>query len=150
MGIFFSRLFQSLFGSKEVRSYYFLLSHVPCLSASSFNTCINPLCQITFLSIQVRILILGLDNAGKTTILYRLQSDSDASGDGEAGGGIQTIPTVRTTLFQITFNSFILNHIPPQYNRDVTPQNQSIYRLLLLHLGDFRLALMWKYCSIKT
>mmetsp|Transcript_89766 Transcript_89766/g.256565 ORF Transcript_89766/g.256565 Transcript_89766/m.256565 type:complete len:89 (-) Transcript_89766:1424-1690(-) len=38
MGIFFSRVFNQLFGSKEVR-----------------------------------ILILGLDNAGKTTILYKLQ-----------------------------------------------------------------------------
>ncbi|GMH60683.1 hypothetical protein TrRE_jg3868 [Triparma retinervis] len=27
---------------------------------------------------EVRILILGLDNAGKTTILYRLQNESDA------------------------------------------------------------------------
>mmetsp|Transcript_29513 Transcript_29513/g.50624 ORF Transcript_29513/g.50624 Transcript_29513/m.50624 type:complete len:184 (-) Transcript_29513:166-717(-) len=51
MGIFFSRIFQSLFGSKEVR-----------------------------------ILILGLDNAGKTTILYRLQNDSEEN--------IQTIPTI--------------------------------------------------------
>lgn len=51
MGIFFSRIFQSLFGSKEVR-----------------------------------ILILGLDNAGKTTILYRLQNDTDEN--------IQTIPTI--------------------------------------------------------
>jgi len=51
MGIFFSRLFQQLFGSKEVR-----------------------------------ILILGLDNAGKTTILYRLQNDDDAV--------VQTIPTI--------------------------------------------------------
>mmetsp|Transcript_26011 Transcript_26011/g.36679 ORF Transcript_26011/g.36679 Transcript_26011/m.36679 type:complete len:186 (-) Transcript_26011:94-651(-) len=51
MGIVLSRVFDSLFGSKEVR-----------------------------------ILILGLDNAGKTTILYRLQDDSDEA--------VQTIPTI--------------------------------------------------------
>ena len=51
MGIVMSRLFESLFGSKEVR-----------------------------------ILILGLDNAGKTTILYRLQNESDEA--------VQTIPTI--------------------------------------------------------
>jgi GTPase SAR1 family protein len=51
MGIVLSRLFESLFGSKEMR-----------------------------------ILILGLDNAGKTTILYRLQNESDEA--------IQTIPTI--------------------------------------------------------
>jgi ADP-ribosylation factor-like protein 1 len=51
MGIIMSRIFESLFGSKEVR-----------------------------------ILILGLDNAGKTTILYRLQNESDEA--------VQTIPTI--------------------------------------------------------
>ena len=51
MGIMISKLFESLFGSKEVR-----------------------------------ILILGLDNAGKTTILYRLQNESDEA--------VQTIPTI--------------------------------------------------------
>ena len=51
MGIIMSRMFESLFGSKEVR-----------------------------------ILILGLDNAGKTTILYRLQNESDEA--------VQTIPTL--------------------------------------------------------
>lgn len=51
MGILFSKVFDTLFGSKEVR-----------------------------------ILILGLDNAGKTTILYRLQNESDEA--------VQTIPTI--------------------------------------------------------
>jgi ADP-ribosylation factor-like protein 1 len=51
MGILVSKIFESLFGSKEVR-----------------------------------ILILGLDNAGKTTILYRLQNESDEA--------VQTIPTI--------------------------------------------------------
>lgn len=51
MGIMMSKVFESLFGSKEVR-----------------------------------ILILGLDNAGKTTILYRLQNESDEA--------VQTIPTI--------------------------------------------------------
>jgi ADP-ribosylation factor-like protein 1 len=49
MGFMISKVFNSLFGSKEVR-----------------------------------ILILGLDNAGKTTILYRLQADEP----------IETIPTI--------------------------------------------------------
>merc|ERR1712139_469954 len=49
MGFVFSKVFDTLFGSKEVR-----------------------------------ILILGLDNAGKTTILYRLQADEV----------VQTIPTI--------------------------------------------------------
>merc|ERR1712228_1037201 len=39
-----------------------------------------------FGSKEVRILILGLDNAGKTTILYRLQNEGDEA--------IQTIPTI--------------------------------------------------------
>jgi len=51
MGILLSKVFENLFGSKEVR-----------------------------------ILILGLDNAGKTTILYRLQNESDEA--------VQTIPTI--------------------------------------------------------
>jgi ADP-ribosylation factor-like protein 1 len=49
MGLLFSKVFNTLFGSQEVR-----------------------------------ILILGLDNAGKTTILYRLQADEP----------VKTIPTI--------------------------------------------------------
>lgn len=42
--------------------------------------------ESVFGSKEVRILILGLDNAGKTTILYRLQNESDEA--------VQTIPTI--------------------------------------------------------
>jgi len=42
--------------------------------------------ETLFGSREYRILILGLDNAGKTTILYRLQNESDEA--------VQTIPTI--------------------------------------------------------
>lgn len=75
MGILFSKIFESLFGSKEVR-----------------------------------ILILGLDNAGKTTILYRLQNESDEA--------VQTIPTIgfnvetlqyKNIKVSIIFQKFVFN-----------------------------------------
>ena len=47
---------------------------------------ISKLFESLFGSKEVRILILGLDNAGKTTILYRLQNESDEA--------VQTIPTI--------------------------------------------------------
>jgi len=56
MGIFFSTLFSSLFGSKEYR-----------------------------------ILILGLDNAGKTTILYRLQVDEPVTTVPTIGFNVETL-----------------------------------------------------------
>jgi len=43
---------------------------------------------------EIRILILGLDNAGKTTILYRLQS----------GQMIQTLPTVGLNVEELKIN----------------------------------------------
>jgi len=60
MGGFFSSLFSSLFGSKELR-----------------------------------ILILGLDGAGKTTILYRLQ----------VGEVVTTIPTIGFNVETVTFKN---------------------------------------------
>ncbi len=44
---------------------------------------------------EVRILILGLDNAGKTTILYRLQ----------VGEVVTTIPTIGFNVETITYNN---------------------------------------------
>lgn len=60
MGAFFSRIFSSLFGSKEIR-----------------------------------ILILGLDGAGKTTILYRLQ----------VGEVVTTIPTIGFNVESVTYKN---------------------------------------------
>ena len=56
MGMWFSKVFDSLFGSK-----------------------------------QVRILILGLDNAGKTTILYRLQVDEPITTTPTIGFNVETM-----------------------------------------------------------
>ena len=67
MGIFFSKVFQKLFGSKEVHETDQTIG-----SASSYLFCRLPP-GFSLPGQQVRILILGLDNAGKTTILYKLQ-----------------------------------------------------------------------------
>jgi GTPase SAR1 family protein len=55
MGVLLSRFWAKLSGAKEVR---ISPKHHPHISRHA----------------QVRVLILGLDNAGKTTILYRLHS----------------------------------------------------------------------------
>ncbi|KAL3586321.1 hypothetical protein D5086_013188 [Populus alba] len=60
MGIFFSKMFSSVFGNKEAR-----------------------------------ILVLGLDNAGKTTILYRLQM----------GEVVSTIPTIGFNVETVQYNN---------------------------------------------
>ncbi|XP_068647200.1 ADP-ribosylation factor 1-like isoform X3 [Aristolochia californica] len=60
MGLVFTKVFSSLFGSKEAR-----------------------------------ILVLGLDNAGKTTILYRLQM----------GEVVSTIPTIGFNVETVQYNN---------------------------------------------
>lgn len=82
MGIMFSKVFETLFGSKEVR-----------------------------------ILILGLDNAGKTTILYRLQNESDEA--------VQTIPTIGFNVETLQYKN-----IKVRKSMAVCPRN----RLLLFPL----------------
>ena len=68
MGIIMSRVFESLFGTKEVR-----------------------------------ILILGLDNAGKTTILYRLQNESDEA--------VQTIPTIGFNVETLQYKNIKVRNV---------------------------------------
>ena len=51
MGFIFSKLFNNLFGKKELRIL---------------------ILGTTTLSLPPRVIALGLDNAGKTTILYKL------------------------------------------------------------------------------
>ena len=60
-----------------------------------------------FGSKEVRILILGLDNAGKTTILYRLQNESDEA--------VQTIPTIGFNVETLQYK-----------NIKVSPQNHNL------------------------
>ena len=71
MGLLFSRLFDSLFGSK-----------------------------------QVRILILGLDNAGKTTILYHIKTP-------EAEEPVRTIPTIGFNVETLSY----VSHLCPRAHR---------------------------------
>ncbi len=68
MGILISKVFESLFGSKEVR-----------------------------------ILILGLDNAGKTTILYRLQNETDEA--------VQTIPTIGFNVETLQYKNLKVSYM---------------------------------------
>lgn len=83
MGIMMSRLFENLFGSKEVR-----------------------------------ILILGLDNAGKTTILYRLQNESDEA--------VQTIPTIGFNVETLQYKNIKVR----RYSRN------SSNKIIILSLGS--------------
>lgn len=91
MGIMMSRLFETLFGSKEVR-----------------------------------ILILGLDNAGKTTILYRLQNESDEA--------VQTIPTIGFNVETLQYKNIKVRHrefswcLPPRHL--ARGRQQSLWPLL--------------------
>jgi ABC-type hemin transport system ATPase subunit len=108
MGILMSRLFDSIFGSKEVR-----------------------------------ILILGLDNAGKTTILYRLQNESDEA--------VQTIPTIGFNVETLQYKNikvsracvliagsffswrFPVEEFSSQKSRDVKmPANEDYHSLLTI------------------
>lgn len=56
-----------------------------------------------FGSKEVRILILGLDNAGKTTILYRLQNESDEA--------VQTIPTIGFNVETLQYKNIKVQYI---------------------------------------
>jgi ADP-ribosylation factor-like protein 1 len=80
MGILFSKIFGRLLGNKEVHIYVRLQLGV--VSDQSF-------------CVQVRILILGLDNAGKTTILYRLHQ----------GEVVTTIPTIGFNVETVTYKN---------------------------------------------
>ena len=52
---------------------------------------------------EARILVLGLDNAGKTTILYRLQ----------VGAVVSTIPTIGFNVETVSFRFGIWAGRPP-------------------------------------
>jgi len=60
----------------------------------------SSLFQQLFGSKEVRILILGLDNAGKTTILYRLKADQVISTTPTIGFNVETVQ-YKNILFQV-------------------------------------------------
>lgn len=82
MGGFFSSIFSSLFGTREMR-----------------------------------ILILGLDGAGKTTILYRLQ----------VGEVVTTIPTIGFNVETVTYKNLKI----PSLGLRRTDKYQAILEMLL-------------------
>jgi GTPase SAR1 family protein len=93
MGILMSRIFESLFGSKEVR-----------------------------------ILILGLDNAGKTTILYRLQNESDEA--------VQTIPTIGFNVETLQYKNIKVRALNASWERvAVTGNEKDLFDLFSIQIG---------------
>ena len=85
MGIIASKIFETLFGSKEVR-----------------------------------ILILGLDNAGKTTILYRLQNESDEA--------VQTIPTIGFNVETLQYKNIKVCHYHKAHWKERCPASNRIHK----------------------
>lgn len=87
MGILMSRLFDTLFGSKECR-----------------------------------ILILGLDNAGKTTILYRLQNETDEA--------VQTIPTIGFNVETLQYKNIkVRRRFPRHFQRTLLSKKFAVILL---------------------
>ena len=82
MGILFSKIFESLFGSKEVRILILGLDNAGEIYIPSFH-------RVAFWKSSIilhMILSVHTNIVGKTTILYRLQNESDEA--------VQTIPTI--------------------------------------------------------
>ncbi|XP_075767595.1 uncharacterized protein LOC102450462 [Pelodiscus sinensis] len=55
----------------------------------------------SFSGLQARILLLGLDNAGKTTITYRLKLDETVSTIPTLGFNVETVAPVRNVTFTL-------------------------------------------------
>ena len=84
---------------------------VPFVSTTHFHT-LFALEQFGIDPKEVRILILGLDNAGKTTILYRLQNESDEA--------VQTIPTIGFNVETLQYKNIKVRCEAGQQTRQTT------------------------------
>mmetsp|Transcript_22219 Transcript_22219/g.50886 ORF Transcript_22219/g.50886 Transcript_22219/m.50886 type:complete len:92 (-) Transcript_22219:937-1212(-) len=73
---------------------------------------------------EVRILILGLDNAGKTTILYRLQNESDEA--------IQTIPTIGFNVETLQYKNIkVRQRNGNTWSRNVSRSEKVDFRIIV-------------------
>ncbi|KAG7142507.1 ADP-ribosylation factor-like protein 1 like [Verticillium longisporum] len=85
---------------RQLRTVHQLLTHVTTpYTAAKMGASMSWLSGMLFSKKEIRILILGLDNAGKTTLLYRLK----------VGEVVTTIPTIGFNVESVTYKNLNFN-----------------------------------------
>ena len=83
---------------------------------------------------EVRILILGLDGAGKTTILYRLQIGEVVTTIPTIGFNVETV-TYKNIKFQVWYLLLLANTHTARQGSRWTDEHSAILALLLCKHG---------------